>query len=211
MKKILYLFISLVFLCSCSDDTSDNIGEDQEPDVLENSFTLDVDGAIETLSFDCLNSLSAYGTGARTDQTTDKFIFDQGYSFIDLSSGQRLVYQFILFTEQDIRLLSATELSSLISENPDLLGLEVSLMEGENVFKNQFYDLSSLGPGYDARNIVADNELFNFSIGDINTFECLDNIEIIALDVSYSGIIKTEDESEQRSISLNMDTHLRTW
>lgn len=195
MKNFLYLFLPLIFLCSCPDDTSDNMGENQEPENLENTFSFNIDGESETLSFDCTNSPSLYAFQIVNFPSFDKFLFNQGYNALPFSVDKELIYQIIIYTEHNIRGWGSEELIALITENPDLVTLEVTLNEEGSVFKNQFVDFGSLNGGYEERNIVAENEMFNFTLGEINTFECQDNIETIALSVQYSAIIKTEDGS----------------
>jgi hypothetical protein len=186
-------------------------GVDTASESLENTYILNIEGVQETLSFDCENAPSVYASGVSNDQTTNKFIFDQGYSFIPISSERELIYTTIIYTNTDIRTLDSEGLKLLIADNPDIINFEISFKEEGKLFKNQFYGLSGFNPQYEQRNIVAENEVISFEIGNTNTFECMDNNETIEIDVEYSAIIKTEDELSQRNISLDLKIHLGLW
>ena len=208
MKNLFYLIIPILFFCSCKDEMPD---VDTASETLENTYILNIEGVQETLLFDCENAPSVYASGVSNDQTTNKFIFDQGYSFIPISSERELIYTIIIYTNTDIRTLDSEGLKLLIADKPDIINFEISFKEEGKLFKNQFYGLSGFNPQYEERNIVAENEVISFEIGNTNTFECMDNNETIELDVEYSAIIKTEDELSQKNISLDLKIHLGLW
>lgn len=181
------------------------------PENFQNTYSLTIDGETETLSFDCTNAPSLYSVGVRNDETTNKFIFDQGYTSIPISSGGEFIYKVIIYTHVDIRDLDAEELKLLLDENPDIVSFEITLTEEEKIFKNQFYELSGFNLLFEKRNIVAENEVITFKTEDINAFECMDNNETIELNLDYSAIIKTEDEQNQKEVSLDLKIHLNLW
>ena len=208
MKNLYYLLIPILIFCSCKDEIP---FVDNDSESLENTYVLNIDGVTETLSFDCTNAPSLYASGVRNDQTTNKFVFEQGYSFIPISSERQLIYTTIIYTNTDIRTLDFEGLKLLIEGNPDIINFEITFEEEGKIFKNQFYELSGFSPQYEERNIVAENEVINYEIGNTNSFECMDNNETLEIEVEYSAIIKTEDELNQKNISLDLKVHLNLW
>ena len=58
---------------------------------------------------------------------------------------------------------------------------------------------------------MAENEVFRFTTGEVNSFDCLDNWETVELNVEYSAILKTLDELDQKSFTSEFKIHLREW
>lgn len=210
--KYLIILTSFAFLLfnSCSDDEQGTPVVDVTPE-LESEINLNIDGVEETISFDCENTPSIYFSGITSDFTTNKLIFDQGFKEIPISEDRIFNYNIILYYENDISNLDINQLKAFIQENPETIQIEVSLVEEDLTYKNQFYDLNGLEAMYEERNIVADNEVFNFALGQTNSFDCLDNSTTLEMDINYSADLKTQDEANVKSIDVDMTIHLRKW
>lgn len=211
MKNLFYLIVPVLFLCSCP-------GNLEEPSnvvaVLVDEFNLNVEGEPDNITFNCSQDLAPlYASEIRRDHTTNKFIYDQGYTSITLPSSRELIYRVIIFTEEDLSSFDTPSLESWIFNNQEAVHFEIEIREDDEIFKNQFYGFSnsSFNPLYEERNIVAENEMFSFETQSSTVYPCIDNNTILTFNLEYSAIIKTENESKQKDINLDFNIHLRAW
>jgi len=186
-------------------------GTQVEKDETESAILLTIDGAEESIIFGCQSAPSLYSVGYRQDGSAGKYLYDQGYQKIPLQENRALAFDLIMYTDIQIEELSASELKELLETNPQLLEIEVSLEENDLVYQNQFQELPSLQSDYANKKIVAENEVLNFELGEIKSFECFDDASKIVLNLEYQAIIKTKDQQDQKSISLNLQIFLGEW
>jgi len=211
MRPIIILTsLAFLFFFSCNDNEQGSPIVEATPE-LESNININIDGTEEVISFDCQNTPSIYASGITTDFTTNKLIFDQGFTEIPISADRIFNYKIILYYENDISNLDINQLKEFIRENPETVQIEVSLIEGDLAYKNQFYNLNGLEAMYEERNIVAENEVFNFTLGQTNSFDCLDNLPTLEMKIKYSADLKTKDKLNVIPIDLDMDIHLRKW
>mgnify|MGYP000306204154 CR=1 FL=1 len=209
MKIFQFLTLFLVILLSSCD--KDNPVTETEPNVIqmENVMRISIDGnPAELFSFDCLNSPSVYAIGSRRDVQTGKYIFEQGFLKIPLANNNSLAFQTIIYSEDDISRIEGLDLKSLIETNPQILHADISFQENNLEFRNQFYNLSGLEIDYENRNVVVENEQVNIVLGNVDRFQCNNEITMLEMNVEYSGVIKTIDGSSQKAIDIDFKTYL---
>ena len=207
--KYFFLIIPILIVSSCRKEMV-IVDTPIEIFKFKSSFSLIVDGVEDNYSFGCGNFPSIYRTRFRNEFDTGKNLIDQRLDSIPISSERELSYKLFFYATEDMRNLDIEDMKLFIEENPEIVSLEIALTEGGKTYQNQYFDGSNLAALYEDRNIVADNEEFSITTGDINS-DCVVDRKLLELAIEYSGNLKTESEIDIKEISLSMQIQLLYW
>lgn len=203
MRKIISILLLINLLNSCCKTSNTIINEIE----LESKFTITTELGQEEFSYGCYE-LGLLGSRSG-DIFTDKLIYEQANNTrIVLSTGQSLRISLVIYTETSLELLTIDELRSFLIATPETLDVDIELIDGDNILKNQFVELVGFGKNYENRKIVADDQVVSFMIGDTEISDCNDGWPVVKIDVTYSGTLKTEAKSAEQLISFVFETYL---
>ena len=211
---IIFAF-ALLFLFNCSNDDdgqgSEGGNEPMEEFIpLESVINLNIEGVEETIDFECQTQPSVYGLGIRND-ISGKTFYDQNYTSIKIAEGKSFVYQLVVFDEVEMPAFDNDEFKTYLQENPDKVYFIIRYFENDIEYTNLIYDLVGLGTDFENHQLIAENNQFTYSLGEWNAFECLDENPTLELEVQYSGLLKSLDDSEDRLFELDMNVHIFKW
>lgn len=203
--------VTLLLAYSCQEDMIVVEPQIETPE-LGNNFELIVDGVEVDYSFEgCSNLPSIYRTKSTNEFESGKNLIRQSLDSIPISSELELSYKLYFYSSEDLNSLSIEDMKQLIIDNPEIVSLEVALKQNNTTYQNQYYEWNNLIVLYQDRNIVAENEEYKITAGNVNEFDCVLNRKTLEFEVEYSGILKTESEMESVEISLDMKIHLMHW
>ncbi len=203
----LYLLFCLFLVLSCQQDDP-GFEQITEPLEMEHVIEFSINNEDqEPITFDCNNAPALYGSEIRQDVSNDNYLFSQGFLSIPLSNSREIKYTFIIYGEDDIKNLEAMELKSFIENNPESIYFDIEFIQNGINYRNQFFTPEEFGN----RNVVANDEEFNFVISEPSTSDCTDNSQVLFTSIDYTGTISTEDQSQQIELAVKLQAHLRTW